>query len=577
MLIAGLTAALFLLFTANRIQADDTGWHSPGSDNATTSGTGGDGFEINPQYAYTDDNVSAENHGGLGDSHLFYDFGLPVPLDGTVKGIQVRLDWYLDTDNGTSGISAELSWDGGSNWTSLVTDNVESTVERTAYLGGSSDVWGHSWIPAELSDSNFRVRITCNSDEAGKVFYLEYLSAIVYYAPLDHLEVIGDGTMTAGGSNVLTIRARDTFGDIALNYNGLKSLTFLGPSQAPGGQIPTVGGSTIGTPVSVTFTNGVSDNATATTLVAYRSETTTVDVSDGTVDSSGSTGYDLDLTVNPDALHHITISPDTSTITAGSTQSYTAQSFDQFDNPIADVTSSTAFSIDSGAGGSWDTNTYTSQTAGTWTVTGTYSGLGDTATLTVNAGALHHIVVSPDTSSITAGNTQAYAAEAFDEFDNTLGDVTSSTAFSIDSGAGGSWATNVYTSQTAGTWTVTGTYSTVSDTATLTVNAGALHHIAISPDSITIIAGDTQTYTAQSFDQFNNPIANVTGSTSFSIDAGAGGSWSANIYTSANAGTWTVTGTYLTTYADTASLTVSIGSADHVVISPDASTITAGN
>ena len=576
-LIAGLTAALSLLFTANRIQADDTGWRSPGSDNATTSGTGGDGFEINPQYAYTDDNVSAENHGGLGDSHLFYDFGLPVPLDGTVKGIQVRLDWYLDSDNGTSSISAELSWDGGSNWTSLVTDNVESTVERTAYLGGSSDVWGHSWIPGEFSDSNLRVRITCNSDEAGKVFYLEYLSAIVYYAPLDHLEIIGDGTMTAGGSNVLTIRARDTFGDIALNYNGLKSLTFFGPSQAPGGQIPTVGGSTIGTPVSVTFTNGVSDNATATTLVAYRSETTTVDVSDGTVDSSGNTGYDLDLTVNPDALHHITISPDTSTITAGSTQSYTAQSFDQFDNPIADVTSSTAFSIDSGAGGSWDTNTYTSQTAGTWTVTGTYSGLADTATLTVNAGALHHIVVSPDTSTIAAGNTQAYVAEAFDEFDNTLGDVTSSTAFSIDSGAGGSWATNVYTSQTAGTWTVTGTYSTVSDTATLTVNAGALHHIAISPDSITIIAGDTQTYTAQSFDQFNNPIANVTGSTSFSIDAGAGGSWSANVYTSANAGTWTVTGTYLTTYADTASLTVSIGSADHIVISPDASTITAGN
>ncbi len=279
-------------------------------------------------------------------------------------------------------------------------------------------------------------------------------------------------------------------------------------------------------------------------MVAYRSETTTVDVSDGTVDSSGSTGYDLDLTVNPDALHHITISPDTSTITAGSTQSYTAQSFDQFDNPIADVTSSTAFSIDSGAGGSWDTNTYTSQTAGTWTVTGTYSGLADTATLTVNAGALHHIVVSPDTSTITAGNTQAYAAEAFDEFDNTLGDVTSSTAFSIDSGAGGSWATNVYTSQTAGTWTVTGTYSTVSDTATLTVNAGALHHIVISPDSSTITAGDTQTYTAQSFDQFNNPIANVTASTAFSIDAGAGGSWSANVYTSANAGTWTVTGTY---------------------------------
>jgi hypothetical protein len=575
-LIAGLTAALSLLFTATHIQADDTGWRAPGSDNATTAGSGGDGFEINPQYAYADDNVSAENRGGLGDSHLFFDFGLPVPPDATAKGVEVRLDWYLDSDNGTSSLGAELSWDGGSSWTSLVTDNVESTTERTAYLGGSSDDWGRSWAPNEFTDSNFRVRITCNSDTTGKVFYLEYLSVRVFYAPVHHLEVIGDGTMTAGGGNALTIRARDTFGDIAVNYNGLKSLTFSGPGQAPAGQIPTVGGLDVGTPVSVTFTNGVSNDAAATTLVAYRSETTTVDVSDGTFDSYTNGSYGLSLTIDPEALDHIVISPDTITITAGNSQTYTAQSFDQFDNPIANVTSSTVFSIDSGAGGSWTTNVYTSATAGTWTVTGTYSGLSDTASLTVNAGALDHIVISPDSSAVTAGNTQTYTAEAFDQFDNTLGDVTSSTGFSIDSGAGGSWTTNVYTSQTAGTWTVTGTYSGVSDTASLTVNAAALNHIVVSPDTSTITAGSTQAYSAQSFDQFDNLIADVTTSTAFSIDAGAGGSWAANVYTSANSGTWTATGTYLA-LTDTASLTVSAGSPDHIVISPDANIITAGN
>jgi hypothetical protein len=575
-LIAGLTAALSLLFTATRIQADDTGWHSPGSDNATGAGTGGDGFEINPVYAYSDDNLTAQNNGGLGDSHLFYDFGLPVPPDATVKGVQVRLDWYLDSDNGTSSMGAELSWDGGSNWTSPFTDNVESTAERTAYLGGSSDGWGRSWTPSEFTNNNFRVRITCNSDTAGKVFYLEYISVIVYYAPVHHLEVIGDGAMTAGGSNALTIRAWDTFGDIAVNYNGLKSLTFSGPGQAPAGQIPTVGASSIGTPVSVTFTNGVSDNATATTLVAYKSETTTVQVSDGTFDSYTNGSYGLSLTVNPGALHHIITSPDTSTITAGNAQSYATQSFDQFDNLIADVTSSTAFSIEAGAGGSWATNVYTSATAGTWIVTGTYTGFSDTASLKVNAGPLHHIVISPDSATVTAGNTQTYTAEAFDQFNNTLGDVTSSTAFSIEAGAGGSWATNVYTSQTAGTWTVTGTYSALTDTASLTVNAGALHHIVVSPDTSTVTASNTQAYSAQSFDQFDNLIADVTASTAFSIDAGAGGSWAANVYTSASAGTWTVTGSYVG-LTDAASLTVNAGPPHHIVISPDANTITAGS
>ena len=575
-LIVGLTAALSLLFTASRIQADDTGWHSPGSDNATSTGTGGDGFEINPTYAYADDNVSAENHGGLGDGHLFYNFGLPVPLDATVKGIQVRLDWYLDSDNGTSSMSAELSWDGGDNWTSPLSDSVETTTEHTAYLGSSTDNWGRSWTPNEFTDSNFRVRITCNSDTAGNVFYLEYLSVVVYYAPVDYLQVIGDGTMTAGESNILAIRARDTFGDIAVNYNGPKSLTFSGPSQAPGGQIPTVGGTSIGSTVSVTFTNGVSDNATATTLVAYNSETTTVDVSDGTIDSYADSSYDLNLTVNPDTVNNILISPDTSTITAGYTETYTTQSFDQFDNLIADVTADTDFSIDSRAGGSWATSVYTSQTAGTWTVTGSYLALTDNASLTVNAGALDHIVISPDTSTITAGNTQTYTAEAFDQFNNTLGDVTASTAFSIDAGAGGSWATNIYTSQTAGTWAVTGTYSGLTDTATLNVNAGALDHIVISPDTSTITASNTQTYTAEAFDQFNNTLGDVTASTAFSIDAGAGGSWATNIYTSQTAGTWTVTGTY-SGLTDTASLTVNAGALDHIVVSPDTSTVTAGN
>src|SRR3989339_66842 len=62
-------------------------------------------------------------------------------------------------------------------------------------------------------------------------------------------------------------------------------------------------------------------------------------------------------------------------------------------------------------------------------------------------------------ASMTAGATQAYAAEAFDQYDNSLGMVTGSTVFSISVGAGGSWSGAVYTSDNAGTWTVTGEYS----------------------------------------------------------------------------------------------------------------------
>jgi peptide/nickel transport system substrate-binding protein len=52
-----------------------------------------------------------------------------------------------------------------------------------------------------------------------------------------------------------------------------------------------------------------------------------------------------------------------------------------------------------------------------------------------------------------------------------MGDVTNSASFSVDAGAGGSWVGVTYVSETDGTWTVTGTYSGESDTASLTVEA----------------------------------------------------------------------------------------------------------
>ena len=95
-------------------------------------------------------------------------------------------------------------------------------------------------------------------------------------------------------------------------------------------------------------------------------------------------------------------------------------------------------------------------------------------TLMVTAGKLHHIVISPaDPAAIKTGETQTYTAEAFDADNISLGDVTSDTKFTIEKGAKGKWDKknkNVYTSEKAGTWEVTGEYSKkIKDTATLTV------------------------------------------------------------------------------------------------------------
>ena len=112
-----------------------------------------------------------------------------------------------------------------------------------------------------------------------------------------YLRVTGTGTMTAGTGNELTITAYDTYDNVATGYSGDKTLTFTGPANSPDGTSPTVEGSGISSVVIVPFTNGVS-GSNAATLVAYMAEATTVDVSDGLINSGGDPSYDLDLTVS---------------------------------------------------------------------------------------------------------------------------------------------------------------------------------------------------------------------------------------------------------------------------------------
>jgi hypothetical protein len=82
-------------------------------------------------------------------------------------------------------------------------------------------------------------------------------------------------------------------------------------------------------------------------------------------------------------LDHITISPGTVTITAGGSQTYTAQAFDIANFALGDVTDATTFTIS--PDGSCVGAVCTATVAGVHTITGTDAGKIATATLTVVA------------------------------------------------------------------------------------------------------------------------------------------------------------------------------------------------
>lgn len=161
--------------------AADTGLKNPTA-NAADTGGDGNGFELNPTYAYTDNTQYASNVNGAADRHRYYNYGISIPGGSAIDGIAVRLDWRLDSTSGTNNLAVELSWDGGTTWTTAKNNTTESTSMHTNTLGGATDKWGRTWSASDFSDANFRVRITCNSTDANRDFYLDWVAVRVYYS-----------------------------------------------------------------------------------------------------------------------------------------------------------------------------------------------------------------------------------------------------------------------------------------------------------------------------------------------------------------------------------------------------------
>ena len=169
--------------------AGNTGFLSPTAEAATTGGDG-DGFELNPTNAFADDAAFASNIDGASDRHLFYNYGFSIPSACAIRGIEVRLDWYLDDIATANNMRVWLSWDGGTSLTTaLRRDTVETTTEHTTVLGSPVDRWERSWTLAELNDANFRVRLRSGSGDPFRDFFLDWVPVSVHY---------GDAIQTTG-------------------------------------------------------------------------------------------------------------------------------------------------------------------------------------------------------------------------------------------------------------------------------------------------------------------------------------------------------------------------------------------
>ena len=312
-------------------------------------------------------------------------------------------------------------------------------------------------------------------------------TTVISYGPLDHFAFANVSDQTAGTPFAITITARDAYDNLKTDYSGPADL-----SDSTGTLDPT----STGIFTAGEWTGGVTIVRTGSAVV--------ITATDGLV-----SGASNSFTVDPASLANFAFDS-ISGQTAGTPFAITITARDTYDNLKTDYTASADLSDSTGTIVPFSTGSFT---AGEWAGSVTITRIGssviitaeddpissDSNSFTVDPADLEYIILSPPVSTIFGWQVQTYTTEAFDVYDNSRGNVTAQTSFSIlEGGHGGSWAENVYTPQNPGDWTVraihTGTCVTT-DTASLTVLTPVMHLDKSDDPGDTVEAGDYLTYT----------------------------------------------------------------------------------
>jgi hypothetical protein len=172
-----------------------TGFLSPSANTAQTSSAGdNNGYQTGPANAYANDSlVATDTNSGTNtntsctdngkDKHRYYNYNFNIPATAVIQGIQVRLDARADATSGSPKICVQLSWNGGTTWTTAKSTTNLGTTEATYTLGNISDTWGRTWTPGNFSNANFRIRVIDVASNTSRDFFLDYVAVNVMYQP----------------------------------------------------------------------------------------------------------------------------------------------------------------------------------------------------------------------------------------------------------------------------------------------------------------------------------------------------------------------------------------------------------
>lgn len=127
-------------------------------------------------------------------------------------------------------------------------------------------------------------------------------------------------------------------------------------------------------------------------------------------------------------LDRLVLTPRASTVDAGTPVSFRVEGFGEWDY-LGDLTGRATFALD---GAPCQGATCTATTAGAHVVTATIGEVWTAADVAVERRPLTQVTITPSAVTIADGASHVYAAEGFDAYGNSYGDVTSQVTFAVD-------------------------------------------------------------------------------------------------------------------------------------------------
>jgi hypothetical protein len=300
----------------------------------------------------------------------------PTPTTaGSEATVTVTLYDPYDNPLTSGGETILITVSGTNSATPTVTDNTDGTYTASY----TPTIKGTDQITATINTEPVGQDTDGTSDGT---FHLIIGSA----EDMNHLEITGNSTQTAGQAQTITLTAYDGYDNVYDAYNGDKPITFSGANVAPDNTAPTTTDKddqaiTLGQTTTLTFTEGIA----TTELILYKTETIQLEATDGAYSTQSDPDYDLDITVAPadlSAEDSILSLPQTST-DAGTENPITITAFDQYQNLLTAGGATMVITI---TGANSATPVVTDNTDGTYSANYTPTQGGtDQITATANA------------------------------------------------------------------------------------------------------------------------------------------------------------------------------------------------